>query len=175
MKRRCARGQGIVEFALFVTVLLLMLAAVMDLGQLLNDHLAVTYAARQAALIAGTAGTNAASDCDALAAIMVAAENHPGMRITRIVIYEADSNGLPVGGVGNAAMSDVYPGNPGCTNPAAPPVPQPGNWLPAARTVSTYGATSVGVEIDYVYTWQTTFIATGSLNVTDHATMPLSP
>lgn len=174
MKRR-ARGQGIVEFALFVTVLLLLLAGVMDLGQLLNDHLAVTYAARQAALIAGTAGTQPASDCDVLAAVMVATQQHVGMRVTRIVIYQADSTGLPVGGAGNVALSDVYVGNPGCTDPAAAPVPQPGNWLPAARSVSGYGATSIGVEIDYVFTWQTTFIATGSLSVTDHATMPLSP
>ncbi|HKD76790.1 MAG TPA: hypothetical protein VKB76_14895, partial [Ktedonobacterales bacterium] len=60
-------------------------------------------------------------------------------------------------------------------DPAKPPIPQIGNWLPSARTTSFPGGDSLGVEIDYTYTWQTTLIALGSLDVTDHAVMPIIP
>jgi Flp pilus assembly protein TadG len=160
---------------MFVAILLMLLASVMDLGLLLSDHLAITYASRQAALVAAQAATNPAADCDALAAVASDTANHPGLAVTRIVIYEADSNGQPIGGAGNTSYADVYLNNPGCTNPSAPPTPQPGNWLPATRNATFFGANSLGVEIDYTYTWQTSIIASGTLSVHDATVMPIVP
>src|SRR5579884_4439852 len=57
------RGQSLVEFALFVSILLLLLGAVVDLGTLLSDHQAVVAASQQGALVAATLGANAGADC----------------------------------------------------------------------------------------------------------------
>ncbi len=169
------RGQSLVEFALFASVLLLLLGAIIDLGVLLSDHLAITYASRQGALAAALAGKNPLADCDALAAVAVATQGLQGLVVTRVVIYEAGADGLPVGGAGSTSLADVYLGNPGCPNAASPPAAQINNWPPAARDTTIYSANSLGLEIDYQYTWQTTIIATGSLAVTDTAVMPLTP
>jgi Flp pilus assembly protein TadG len=172
--RARSHGQSLVEFALFVSILLLLLGGVTDLAMLLNDHLAVAYAARQGVLAAAMAGTDALADCDALAAVASATQGLPGMTVTRIVLYESASDGQPVGGAGSTAKADVYVGNPGCANPVTPPSPSPGNWLPAARDATLFTASSIGIEIDYQYAWQTTLVATGTLSVTDDAVMPIS-
>ena len=173
--RQPKRGQSLVEFALFITILLTLLAALLDLGTLLNNHLAVTYAARQGALSAAAAGHDPIADCDALAAIAVGLAGRTDMTVTRIVIYEVGNDGLPVGGAGSTAYADVYAGNPGCTNSASPPTPSPANWLPATRNTTFYQANTLGIEIDYTYTWQSAAIATGSIHISDHVVIPLSP
>jgi hypothetical protein len=164
-----------VEFALFVSILLLLLAAVLDMGTLLNAHLGVTYAARQAALSASLAGTDPLADCDALAAIAVGLAGQTNITVTRIMVYEAGSDGLPLGGAGSTADADVYAGNPGCPNAASPPTPSPANWPPASRNVTFYQANMLGIEIDYTYTWQSAAIAVGALNVVDRVVVPLTP
>lgn len=169
-RRRSRRGQSLVEFALFLSVILLLLGGLVDLGTLLDDHLSVVTASRHAALAAATAGTNAKADCVALATVALATRDLRGVSVTRIVIYQSGSDGLP-----SASYEDVYLGNPGCTNSASPPVAAPANWLPATR-INAYGsANSLGVEIDYTYDWQMLLIAIGSLNVVDHAVMPITP
>lgn len=174
-KRPPRRGQSLVEFALFITILLTLLAALLDLGTLLTNHLAVTYAARQGALSAAAAGHDPIADCDALAAIAVGLAGRTNLAVTRILIYEVGNDGLPVGGAGSTANADVYAGNPGCPNPASPPTPSPGNWLPASRNTTFYQANTLGIEIDYTYTWQSAAIATGSIHISDHVVIPLNP
>jgi Flp pilus assembly protein TadG len=173
--QRMQRGQGLVEFLLFVTILLVLLAGVYDLGSLLNGHLAVTYAARQGALSAASAGTNAAADCDALAAIALGVGQQPGVSVTRIAIYEPGSDGLPLGGLGSSAYADVYNGDPGCANPASMPAAQATNWPPADRVAGYAPPTMLGVEIDYTYSWQSNLISLGAISISDHAVVPITP
>ena len=174
-RARMRRGQSLVEFALSVSTLLLLLGAVFDLGSLLNDHLSVVSASHQAALAAAVAGTSAQADCNALAAVSLATQNALGLTVTRVVIYEAGSDGLPLGGAGSVSYADVYLGNPGCPNAASPPIAQPANWPPTLRSAAYPNANSLGVEVDYTYTWQMTLIAVGTLSVTDHTVMPITP
>lgn len=169
------RGQSLVEFVLFVTILFVMLAGVVDLGALLNAHLAVTYAARQGALSAAAAGNAAVADCDALGAIAAGLGPYAGLTITRISIYQPGSDGLPLGGLGGSAYADVYAGDPGCVSLVSAPPAQAMNWSPAQRTPAFTPPAMLGVEIDYTYTWQTPLIATGSLSVVDHVVVPLTP
>ncbi len=168
-----ARGQSLVEFALSISILMVLMLALLDLGVLLMDHLAVTTASRQAALAAASAATRSQADCNALAAIALATAHHSGLTVNRIVIYEAAPNGWELGGAGTTGYADVYTGNPGCTANTTP-APTIANWLPATRHACFYTENSLGVEIDYTYTWQTTVFALPALQITDHAVVPLA-
>lgn len=168
-------GQSLVEFALFLSMLLIMLGGVLDLGGLLDTHLAIIYAARQGALAAATAGSNPAADCDALAAIWVALGNRPGLTVKQISIYQPGSDGLPLGGLGSSTLADVYAGDPGCQSVSSAPPAQVMNWPSSSRTPTFTPPTMLGVEIDYAYSWQSALIALSPLAITDHVVVPLTP
>jgi hypothetical protein len=169
------RGQSLVEFLLFVTLLFIMLGGVLDLGGLLDTHLAITYAARQGALVAAAAGADSAADCDALAAIAVALGNRPGLTVKQISIYQPGNDGLPLGGLGSSTFADVYAGDPGCLNAASVPTAQAMNWPPSSRTPTYTPPTMLGIEIDYAYSWQSALIALSPLAISDHVVVPLTP
>jgi hypothetical protein len=169
------RGQSLVEFLLFVTLLIILLGGVLDLGGLLDTHLAITYAARQGALAAAAAGSDPAADCDALAAIAVALGNRTGLAVTHISIYQPGSDGLPLGGLGSATFADIYVGDPGCASAATPPAAQAMNWPSSSRTPTFTPPTMLGIEIDYTYSWQSALIALSPLSVIDHYVIPLTP
>ncbi|MDI6869856.1 MAG: TadE/TadG family type IV pilus assembly protein [Bacillota bacterium] len=54
------KGQAIVEFALVVSLFLLMMLGMITFGQLLNAQLSVTYLAREGARLAALGGTDQA-------------------------------------------------------------------------------------------------------------------
>lgn len=170
---RC-KGQGLVEFSLFVSIMLVLLAAVYDLGSLLNTHLTVVYAARQGALMAASVGQDSSADCDALAAIAAAISNHSNVVIDKVTIYQAASDGLPIGGWSGTGYVQTYNGMPACSSITAL-VAQISNWPPANRRVKAGQADSLGVRIDYTYTWQLTLIGTGQVHLADYAVFPLLP
>jgi Flp pilus assembly protein TadG len=172
---RGQRGQAMVEFALVLPVLLMLLGGLYDLGIVLRSHMAIVYAARQGALAAAASGTRNTADCMALAAIASALDDQPGITIVDISIYQPRDDGLPVGGAGNTGFADVYPGNPGCSTLSQLPMPQPGNWLPANRITTPVGSRSIGIEIDYTYSWQMVPVTIGSLHISDRAVMPYGP
>ncbi|HEU5200038.1 MAG TPA: hypothetical protein VFU32_10390, partial [Ktedonobacterales bacterium] len=73
-----------------------------------------------------------------------------------------------------------YAGNPGCPTPPNPPITaSPNTWNPAIdptlRDDSPPNEDSIGIEIDYTYSWQTGFIATGNFTGTDQTIMKLNP
>jgi hypothetical protein len=168
-KRRRQRGQALVEFAVLMSIMFLLLAGGVDLGSLLDSHLAVVYATRQAARTGAEEDTNPGADCAILGAVYAATQNLTLVTVTQIIIYKADSNGNPT------TDQEVFLGNPGCPNPATPPTPSSGSWDPSKRQVSPPNEDSLGVEIDYTYSWQTAFIATGSYQGTDRTVMKLNP
>jgi hypothetical protein len=173
MRQVARRGQSLVEFALFVSVLLALLAGLLNFGALLNAHLAVTYATRQGALSGATAGNATLADCDALAAVAVALVGEGDVQVSQIVIYQAASDGLPIGGEGNTTFADVYAGNPGCSNNLTPPTPTVANWLPATRDANITHATMLGVEVDYTFSWQNAIFPLPPLSVVDRTVIPL--
>ncbi|MBA3822830.1 MAG: pilus assembly protein [Ktedonobacterales bacterium] len=173
MRRAAHRGQSLVEFALFVSVLLTLLAGLLNLGAFLNAHLSITYAARQGALSAATAGNAPLADCDALAAIAIILRPSNDVGVTHIIIYQAASDGLPIGGLGSTAFANVYDGDPGCSDSLNPPVPTVTNWPTTARNATLYQTTMLGVEIDYTYSWQNALFPIPPFDVKDRAIMPL--
>ncbi len=173
-KHKRQRGQALVEFAVIMSfVLFPILAGAVDLSNLLDSHLGIVYATRQAARVGAEEDQNAVADCAVLGSIYAATQNLSLVTVTRIVIFQIDSTGAVTG------KKDVYTGNPGCPNPASPPVASPNTWNPAVdptlRNDSPPNEDSIGVEIDYTYSWQTGFIATGSFTGTDQTIMKLNP
>lgn len=173
-KQKRQRGQALVEFAVIMSfVLFPIFAGAVDLSSLLNSHLGIVYATRQAARVGAEEDQNAVADCAVLGSIFAATQNLNLVTITRIVIFQIDSTGTVTG------KKDVYAGNPGCPNPASPPVASPNTWNPAVdptlRNDSPPNEDSIGVEIDYNYSWQTGFIATGTFSGTDQTVMKLNP
>ncbi len=168
-KRRSQRGQALVEFTVIMSVLFLLLSGAIDLGTLLDSHLAIVYATRQAARVGAEEDMNAGADCAVLGTIKAATQNLPLVTITRIIIYQADADGNPT------ANKQVYLNNPGCPNPAAPPAPSSATWPPSARVATPPNEDSLGVEIDYTYSWQTAFIAVGNFQGVDRAVVKLNP
>jgi Flp pilus assembly protein TadG len=106
-RRRRSSGQALVEFALVFPVFLVMLFAIIEFAFVFSAMLGISYATRDAALVAaeagsGLAGYDDAADCAIIQAVdkavsAPAADN----RIQDIVIYKADKNGVEVSGVSN--------------------------------------------------------------------------
>jgi hypothetical protein len=168
-KRRHQRGQALVEFAVLMSFTFLLLAGALDLGSLMDSHLAIVYATRQAARTGAEEDTNSGADCAVLGAVFAATQNLNLVTITKITIYKADSNG------NQTSSKQVYNGNPGCSNPASPPTPATATWPPSSRKDAPPNEDSIGVQIDYTYSWQTAFIATGIYHGTDRTVMKLNP
>ncbi len=170
-KRQGQRGQALVEFSVLMSVLFLLLAGAVDLGTLLDNHLAIAYATRQAARIGAEEDQNAGSDCAVLGAVYAATQNLALVTVTRIIIYQADANGNSTG------KQQVYQGNPGCPTPPNPPAGSllSGSWPAASRDDTPPNEDSLGVEIDYTYSWQTGFISAGTFQGTDRTVMKLNP
>lgn len=164
------RGQALVEFALIFPIFITMVMGIIEFSFVFNALLSIGHATRDAALMGAEAGNSTAADCVILQQI----ENDvtaPAVaaRITRVDIYETDSNGTPVSGlttytrtgtttcllptggtmsVPYKLVSNGYPASPtsircnvlaGC----------PGN-TPASPTVDT-----IAVKITYQHTWVT--------------------
>lgn len=113
---RRSKGQGMVEFAMAVPVLLMLIFGIMEFGRLLFVYSSVTAAAREAARYGAAAGTNASGtiyykDCDGIRGeavgigmfagitnteASVSIEYDRGPDLTRDTITES----CPVGGTG---------------------------------------------------------------------------
>jgi Flp pilus assembly protein TadG len=174
-KQKRQRGQALVEFAVIMSfVLFPIFAGAVDLSNLLDSHLGIVYATRQAARVGAEEDQNPVADCAVLGSIYAATQNLSLVTVTRIVIFQIDSTGTITGN------KDVYAGNPGCPTPPNPPITaNPNTWNPAVtpsvRNDSPPTEDSIGIEIDYTYSWQTGFIATGNFTGTDQTIMKLNP
>jgi hypothetical protein len=170
-KEQGQRGQALVEFAILSSMLFLLLAGAVDLGTLLDNHLSIAYASRQGARIGAEEDQDPGSDCAVLGSIFAATRNLTLVTVTKIIIYQSDANGNSTG------RQQVYTGNPGCPSPPNPPVGSllSGNWPPSARADTPPNEDSLGVEIDYTYSWQTGFISAGTFQGSDRTVMKLNP
>jgi Flp pilus assembly protein TadG len=163
----------LVEFAIFFSLLMLLVAAATDETGLLNDHLNLVYAARQGARTAAVLGNNDEADCAAIGAVQAALSNAPSLTVTRIVIYQASATGVPV----SNAVRNVYSGTSRCqvVSGVATVVPAALSigWAPSARNTTPFIEDSVGVQIDFNYTFQFQLLGSGTLSGTERAVMPL--
>jgi len=169
-----ARGQALVEFAAFFTLIMMLLAGLINVGGLLDDHLNVMYAARQGARTAAVMGTQSMSDCAIVGAVQAALANVPNLQLQQIVIYRADAYGKPQG----TSSETIYPGATACTISGGTASfslsPTTNNYPPGARNNTPYTEDSVGVELDYTYTFQFPLFG-GRFSAADRSVMPVSP
>ena len=174
-RRRRSSGQALVEFAAFFVFIMLLIAGIVDIGGLLDDHVSIEYATRQGARTAAVLGNQSTADCAIIGAIDAAVSNMPNMVINQIIIYKAGSNGLPLG----TSTETSYPGNTLCTVSGSTfslsQFPILNNYPPANRSNLAFAEDSVGVELDYTYTFQLPLLGSGTFSASDRTIMPVSP
>jgi hypothetical protein len=180
--RRSQRGQALLEFAMFFLFMTYLLAGTTNLGGLLNDHITVEYATRQAARTGAVLGNQGgvsgfAADCAIIGAIDAALVNMPNLTLNQITIYKAGADGHPI----DSAHTDVYAGNSTCTvsggvDSISPGILNPpGGYPPANRNNQPYTEDSLGVQLDYTYSFNFPILPGGSFNASDYAVMPVDP
>lgn len=164
-------GQGLVEFALVFPLFVLLLFAVIEFAFVFSSMLGISYATRDASLVAAEAGNSAGADCVILKTI----EEDVGApadksRITEVVIYHADKNGKETSGQSNSWKRT---GSTDCPDKSKVPYTQQTNGYsegtPAADgtggrcnylkgcgdTSSTRELDTIGVRITYSHQWVT--------------------
>ncbi len=168
-RRGAARGQALVEFALIFPLIMFLVVGATDVATLLDNHLDIVYAARTAARVGSILGTAPASDCAVIGAVRAALSPVRGLQVTRIVIYQAAANGQP-----NGTNQDIYLGNSVC-NPdtSITPSAQSVGWPPSVRNTTPINEDSIGVELDFNYTFQFNLLGMGTFSAVDRAVMPM--
>jgi Flp pilus assembly protein TadG len=175
-RRRGEHGQALVEFAVFFLLITLLIVGAVDVSGLLNDHVNIEYAARQGARTGAVMGSQAQADCAIVGAISAALVNMPNLTLTRITIYKAGPDGLPVG----ADAEEIYPGNTQCQvingTPTLSQSPTVDTWSPSQRSNQPFYEDSLGVELDYSYTFVFRFPPFDSVIAgSDRTVMPINP
>ena len=172
-RARRSRGQALVEFAAFFVLVMFLLAGVVNIGGLLNDHVSLEYATRQAARTGAVLGQSSNADCAIVGAINAATSNMPNLQVNTIIIYKANASGQPQG----LSTETIYSGTATCDplSGTITPSATTNNYPPSSRSNTPYTEDSLGVEIDYSYTFQIPLITTGAFNAYDRAVMPVSP
>jgi hypothetical protein len=168
-------GQALLEFALFLVIMLILIAGVVDVGGLLNDHVNIEYATRQGARTGAVLGNRSTADCAIIGAINAAITSVPSVTITQIVIYNAGPDGLPQG----IGSESVYVGDPTCSIVAGvatlSEVASPANYLPSSRIITPYLEDNLGVQVTYTYAFQFPLLGSGVFQGTDYTVMPMNP
>lgn len=189
--RQRQQGQALIEFSLFFLFLVTLTAGIVDIGGLLNDHISLEYAARQGARTGSVLGNQGSADCAVIGAVDAAVSNMPNLKLTGIKIYQSGNNGktdgkeddYPAGAycqVTNGVPCIVISSSGTCNgnngNCQAPPATVCG-YPPANRNNTPYTEDSIGVEVDYTYTFRFDFalLVTGTFSATDYAVMPINP
>lgn len=162
------RGQGIVEFALVIPIVLTLFVGMIELSLAFNSRNTVFFAARDASMLAAEGGSSAGTDCvvlDRIEADVVSPARD--VRTQSVSIYWSDKNGQMIGTNQNiyartGSMTCTY-GN--GTSIMVPYTLTTGNYLEANRcdVLAGCGGThttpdNIGVSITYVHTWVTSFV-----------------
>ena len=171
-RRRASRGQALVETALFLTILLLMVAGGSDIATLLDDHLNIVYAAREGARIGSLMGANSNADCAILGAVQAALASDRNVTLLDILIYSADQDGAPI----SMLYEEEYTGATTCDmatgQPTSPAIVN--NWPSSSRNATAFLEDSLGVELLYTYRFQFNLLGIGSFSGHDAAVMPIA-
>jgi len=181
-RRRRQRGQALLEFAMFFLFLTYLLAGTTNIGGLLNDHISVEYATRQGARTGAVLGNQGgvsglAADCAIIGAIDAALVSLPNVTPNQITIYKAGADGQPI----DTTTMDIYAGNSTCSvsggvDTISPTILNPpGGWVPSSRSNQPYLEDSLGVRLDYTYSFNFPLLPGGSFNASDYSVMPIDP
>lgn len=164
-----SRGQALVEFALFIPILLLMLVGSTDISSLLDDHLNIVYATRTSARVGTVLGTAPSADCAIIGSLRAALSSVRNLQVQQIIIFKADVYGNPI-----IADEDIYPGSAICNaNSTISPSATTLNWAPGLRSTTPFTEDSLGVEVDYTYSFQLNLLGSGTFSSFERAVMPM--
>lgn len=173
--RRAERGQALLEFATFLVIILIMIAGVVDVGELLNAHVSIEYATRQAARTGAVLGTQSSSDCAIIGAVNATLAGVPNLTVTQIMIYNAGPDGQPI----SSSVESIYAGDPTCSFVMGVLTPSesasPDGYPPASRNTTPFTGDSIGVQVTYTYAFQFPLLGSGVFQGTDYTVMPMSP
>jgi Flp pilus assembly protein TadG len=166
-RKTATRGQGLVEFAVVFPLFWTVLIALIEFSFGFQSVLAVSFASRNAAVIASEAGPAAMADCAILRSIEsdVTAPSSAG-QIQKVDVYWTDSNGVV-----KAGATTTYTRSTSSTIPCS--VNNVSFTVPYTRTADGYpmatrcsirsgcsghvGVDTVGVKITYLYPFHTPY------------------
>jgi hypothetical protein len=171
------RGQSLVEFAMIITVVMLLLLGMLEFGFLFDHTLTLQYASREGARVGsalvngggdlgcGAGQSPSASDVDPnIVAAVTRVLNSPGSRVNpaevpTITIYKADVNGNPLRSSGTD-IANVWRRNPGA-GPTVDGRPLDytlaggdTHWAACSRSNGS-SPDSIGISLTYTYRFQT--------------------
>ena len=176
-----SHGQSLVEFALVIPTFLIILMAIIEFTFMMNGQLSISFATRDAALVAGEAGNGVGSDCVILEKVgqdVTAPAN--AANITRILIFWTNAIGQPLDTSGNVttfgsagqAVNSYVPGTTTCTFADGTTLTVPYNLQGAAGYPESArcnairgtaagclaghpGLDTIGVQVTYNAQWRT--------------------
>lgn len=160
-RARRAGGQALVEFALVFPIFFLVLLALIEFAFLFSGLLGISYATRDAALLAAEAGNAKGADCVIIAAVdRAVTPPADDDRIQKIVIYRADRNGVEIPGASNEW---VRGGSTDCGDGFSIPYLRQTNGYPEAERCNVLagcgpgrpGLDTIGVRVIYDHRWVT--------------------
>jgi hypothetical protein len=157
---RADGGQTLVEFAFVVPLFLLLVFAVIEFTFVFSAMLGISYASRDAALLAAEAGNAPGADCVIIKAVDKAVSAPASDdRIDSVVIYRADQNGTEMSGVANRWDRGS---SSSCAGITVPYVLQDEGYPEASRCnflngcgTGHPGLDTIGVRITYTHEWVT--------------------
>lgn len=178
---RGAPGQALVEFALAFPVFVILLMGLIEFSFLMHGQLSISYATRDAALIAAEAGNGVGSDCVILRKVAQDVTSPADVaNISQILIYWTNAAGQPLntaGGVtafgsANQAADKYVPGSTTCTFSDGTTLTVPYSLQGAAQYPDSArcnairgvaagcqaghpGLDTIGVQVTYNATWRT--------------------
>ena len=188
------RGQGLVEFAMIVPVILLLLAGAVEIAFVANDTLTLGYSAREGARAGSALGSGIAENCldgqdpsgvdDTVIASVQRILKSPGSAIAisdvqEIRIFKASGTGAKIEDsinvwrfTGPASGPDIEPGE-GVNRLDFSPASTP--WPACKRSYSASDPDSLGVEVVYLRRLDSPIAALlRAVGGTDAATVTLS-
>jgi len=160
-------GQTLVEFALIFPLFFLLLLALIEFTFVFSGMLGISYATRDAALMAAEAGNAVDADCAILQtidnAVSAPADDN---RIGTVTIYRADQNGVAIAGEASTytrggTTTCALPDGTSMTVPYTPSGPQgypPSsrcNYLSGCILLNRSALDTIGVRVTYTHQWIT--------------------
>lgn len=167
--RRPQAGQAMIEFTLFFTFMMLVLAGATDIAFLEDAHVNVVFAARQGARTGAVLATASTADCAIVGAVEATLINQSDVTLNQITIFQAGANGVPTGN------QQVYSGTASCASTGSLTALGGSNWPPSARKDTAFQEDSLGVKLDYTYQFRFNLWQGGTLSLTDSAVFSLNP
>ena len=166
-RRTAERGQSLVEFAVVFPLFWTLLIALIEFAFGFQSVLAVSFASRNAAVMASEAGNAAMADCAILHSIEgdLSAPSVTS-QIQKVDIYWTDSNGVPKAGAMTTYTRSTSTTIACSVNGVAFTVPYSltANGYPMASRCSTrsgcaghVGVDTVGVKVTYRYLFHTPY------------------